>query len=659
MISKDDGKRAIADFVNRTLLWHKSGNAIRKLIKGTRVPGDADVKRVTMQAIYLILVATLSYITRKFQRLTKNPDPSSLQDDCHQQVIEALDKFISKLSALGKFHVNKDDANKQNDKEDESRRTVKRSRLDTEEDRGGKKDHDDKNIKLLNIAKNALGSCYQFAEEVNISSFHMKVVDIGYLLLEINHKAVSHFKTITDYLGLTGSDHRSNVREILRDWRRDKDLKYLRILGSVFDQHNEAALQYEYQVAMYGTEDLLHDNDHGNDKWLLFLNMLNFYLPKLNCMSLIDANVRSLYAMMMLAAIAARYTHKWNHITYGIVPTYCLMALYDPNEKHIYIYQQHHKNEDDEERRGWETQLPRPSGDRRFHWVRSAPKRFLLQRFADRCPYEAKGKNPGENVDVYHLDAFDEFHDPLDLDDFVKVTGGHCYKLSGLMKQIHQTTGGRVRDPLMGHMLPDAEIDRIRSVAQDDTWTIFESALIFLDYPGKLYDMDRLKAFCKNLSKTKSHDDSLPENNKAGSALLVQTKLVDHRHPGSGKRAYFTKVRAGLVTIAQNRNGPLVKLTFPENAAGRKLLSMFLAIASLVHTGDQATEFLALFSACLARGEDDMSISDLLSCHEAFTDISDPHAQKPDDPKWRNGTAILSAMYTTYALYKMLKIGKR
>jgi hypothetical protein len=663
----------IARFVKRTMFsWHKrcDKSVLRRLddlYKGDRDDfyqdhyqeskdvSLEDITRVALQAVYMICSSALDHITKKTEghhatrknslnrnnnnnennnengnengneNRNNNKNSEGKESADYDRIMEAFDKvqtFVTRL--ISAYKQEEEDHNRHRG----PARRMKRTRRNVEEPL-----YPPINVKTR--AKIALGASFQFAEEYLVSSFFMGLDQLCFVRDALNQKAEDKlFKQILGTLGNKNNNNKQNgkketrarekkaevVRSILREWHRDKRLVHLCVLGNTFDMYKEAYLNYSFEDKNFEKELSDPVNLLDETKWL---DHLGKTFLRVDFRTLFEPNIKALYAMCLLASSSVNSGSRsgimaW-HFHKERVPMLCFRGLY---------YSKTSMPSDQED--AWETHIPR-TDDRRFHWVRSAPKRLLLQRFADRCPFEAQGLEPEADKDAHNLEEFDGMPDPLDLESLmVKVASGHCYKLSGLTRQLNQSPSGTgvIVDPMTRQTLPRSDTTRVKFLDRDGSWTTFELAMVLLsanadEYLMRWYDEARLKAFCAEIS----------------------SKILENNRQRATNKVLFIRAKAdGSVFIKGMESGLEGGILFPRNIAGNRLLSMFLAVASLVRTDKQAREFLSL-----------LSTPDKLIKSLSFN-TGENNESNNNESNNNEYDSYLSVMVTIYAMYKILNL---
>jgi hypothetical protein len=388
---------------------------------------------------------------------------------------------------------------------------------------------------------------------------------------------------------------------VIADWRQDKDMLCWRVLGKIFEK-----VQGDGHHRLYMPPELKHIR-----AWLTYL--CKYLMPE--CRTLVDPEIMALYAISSLASLALNDPVRWKEVAaehyYGhIAPL--LTLVHEPSEKKMTML--------------WDTVVPRV-GDGRFAWVKEAPRRLLLQRLADRCPYEVKGEEKGKNVNVYTHEDFESIEDPLDLgDQYVKVSSGHCYSLAGLQNQL-KVSGSRSLDPVGRNEFTAKDIKIIQSEAGNKaSWHDFEHALAFTRFPGTMYDQDRMESLCKSLQKNIFDTSSKANNNKGPSLLHV-------------KHEVHAEILAHVVTIRNliSTDHKYVVVFLPHNYAGNRLVSMIFAIVSLIRTRGQAEDFVRILHKSFPGKKEEAAIPASYSMIKSKTQVMPP-----------------SVLYTVYAMYRMI-----
>jgi hypothetical protein len=272
---------------------------------------------------------------------------------------------------------------------------------------------------------------------------------------------------------------------------------------------------------------------------------------------------------------------------------------------------------------GHVARFPAPQNDERFAWVSGAAKRGLLLRFSDRCRYQASGTEEGANVDLFTYQAFDEIDDPLLLDNYVQLASGHCYNLESMQEQI-RVLGRHAKDPAHNTLLTSKERDLIDAMGKDQSVNAMKCILAFSlgGLPRGL--RSQIKKLCKELRK--------PVAPARGPFMIMHTSTKTYPIIQCG----ILKVQIGILRNSNLDEEDVVTLFFPNNRAGMRLVSMLVAISSLISTPDHAKSFLSVLKA--ANGDRDlMAVSDIV-----------------DSKRFRSGNSpFIAVMHAIHAMYKI------
>jgi hypothetical protein len=293
--------------------------------------------------------------------------------------------------------------------------------------------------------------------------------------------------------------------------------------------------------------------------------------------------------------------------------------------------------------------------DDRFSWVTSATKRIYLQRFADRCRYQASGTEEGANVDVVTHQAFDELDDPLLLEDYVQLTSGHCYSLDSMREHI-RAQGRHARDLVQNTVLTKKDRDLIDAMANDQSVHGMKSFLAFLQQEGggPLRGLSsRVARLCTGLvdlassspplaplpfmfMRTSTRTDVDPDI-KCG-VVKVKIGILDDQYNNNNNNNNSKSWKRIKNSIKDNGNGNAMTLFFPNNRAGMRLVSMLEATSTLIVSADHAKLFLSILR--MANGyRDRLGVSDI-----------------KDDEQNRSGHGpFIAVMYAINAMYTGLQ----
>jgi hypothetical protein len=563
------GNHDIADFVERILLRKNVLHDLAESVKNEEANMIA-IWRVTLQAIFLVVTSAVKHI--------KHVNVSTSTPPWDREVIDALDHTAKRVLDLGA-----------------QIKVLQR-------------DYHQRGFLFMKVtATEALGWSFRFAHE--LLNHRRPTVDkkLGAIL---DNKLKGLFRAIQGQLGNRSHHNTKNknnghastvtVASVLKEWKHDKRMECWHVLGGIFEKKGPWE---RIDTPMVKTP----------IDWLQQL----IYKMRPYSASFDDPDIAALYSVINLASMALSNSALWKHIvkTYASVMTQDFMHTCDKFDAR-----------ENDHLETWSMQVPR-ADDARFSWVRSAPRRLLLQRFADRCRYQASGTDEGKDVNVFTFQEFETIKDLTHLDHYVKLSSGHCYDVDQFQKHMayNAIRGTRPKEPMTNQVLSDADLNLIRAFGRDNSWTLFRTALVFLK---KDHDLKRLwKPFCKDLMN-KTHNRE--EGNRDEVMFVHTMNLIDF---GKGhKDCGYTQITVGtskklvkdlFAGIGTNHNNnsstknvdtdnQYAIFRLPRNFAGKRLLSMFLAIASMVSTPGQARTLLSILKKALDHESDTAGISTMM-----------------------------------------------